>query len=415
MIPIPTPSATLSVSTNERLIFTDVAANNNKFWHAEVKGSTLSCEWGRVGDATPQRKSYTYADEETAKKEMAKKVNSKIKKGYTRQRTMGAGIPAVAYVAKVQIKHNNDSETSALIDFLVQRNIHQIEGTTSIRMEAGRLTTPLGPVTEDGLNEAEKLLAKMAKPRADLNDLANQYMRIIPRNVGRGRFDAKTLFGNMRQLEAEQATLDSLRAVVKDLAQKAADDPAQIPVFQTKLDLVDGKDVDWKRIDKMYRASMNRNHQSSNLKLHQVWKMEIETAAKSFEANVGNIKQLWHGTKDANLLSILKNGYVIPKRNSGIAITGRMFGDGIYFSDQSTKSLNYASGYWGGGRSARCFMLMNDVAMGREYIPRSSMSGTCPPGYDSTWAKAGTSGVMNNEMIVYRATQVNPQYLCEFR
>lgn len=403
------------MSTTERLIYTDVVANNNKFWHASVSGSVLSCEWGRVGDVTPQRKSFTFESEEVAKKEMAKKVNSKLKKGYTRQRTMGSGIPAVAHVAKVEIKHNNDSETTALIDFLVQRNIHQIEGTTSIRMEAGRLTTPLGPVTEEGLTEAEKLLAKMAKPRANLNDLANQYMRIIPRNVGRSRFDAKSLFGNIRQLEAEQATLDSLRAVVKDIEQRATQDPDYVPTFQTKLELVDGKDVDFKRIDKMYRASLNRNHQSANLKLHQVWKMEIESAAKSFEAKLGNIKQLWHGTKDANLLSILKNGFVIPKRNSGIAITGRMFGDGIYFSDQSTKSLNYASGYWGGGRSARCFMLMNDVAMGKEYLPTRSMSGTCPSGYDSTFAQAGKAGIMNNEMIVYRETQVNPQYLCEFR
>jgi poly [ADP-ribose] polymerase len=110
----------------------------------------------------------------------------------------------------------------------------------------------------------------------------------------------------------------------------------------------------------------------------------------------------------------LKNGYIIPKASGSIAITGRMFGDGIYFSDQSTKSLNYASGYWGGGRSQRCFMIFNDVAMGREHIPRSSIR-SIPRGYDSCFAKAGQSGVMNNEMIVYRTSQVKPTFLCEFR
>ena len=101
-----------------------------------------------------------------------------------------------------------------------------------------------------------------------------------------------------------------------------------------------------------------------------------------------------------------------------MAITGRMYGDGVYFSDQSTKSLNYATGsapgQYGGG-SQRKFMLVNDVAMGKPYMATRSFSGGCPRGYDSTFAKAGSSGVRNNEMIVYRTSQVRPTYLCEFK
>ena len=38
----------------------------------------------------------------------------------------------------------------------------------------------------------------------------------------------------------------------------------------------------------------------------------------------------------------------VPPANASHC-TGRMFGNGVYFSDQSTKALNYAYGYWGGG------------------------------------------------------------------
>ena len=401
-----------TVSASERLIFTDLQENNNKYWHAEVTGTTLYCEWGRIGNGK-QSKSFNFASEAAAQAALVSKTNAKLKKGYTRQQTLGSHRP-VAMVAKVEIEHSKDKETTALIDFLVKRNIHKIESTTSIRLESGHLTTPLGPVTEEGLDEAQKLLVAMSKTRSkSFADNVNQYMRIVPRDIGRNRIDPKSLFGSAQQLEAEQAMLDSLRAVVKDIEQKVT--TSGPPVFQTKLSIINADAKEFNFINKMFKASLNKNHTSSKFTLYRVWEMRIESCEKRFEEKLGNVRQLWHGTKDANLLSILKQGFIIPKRGSSIAVTGRMFGDGIYFSDQSTKSLNYASGYWGGGASQRCFMLFNDVAMGKEYKPTRSFSGVPPTGFDSTFAEAGKSGVMNNEMIVYRESQVRPQYLCEFR
>lgn len=404
--------------TKERLIFTDLTNNNNKYWVAEISGTTVTYKWGRVGDDRGQTTIKTYTSDATAQTNFEKKVAEKLKKGYTRQMTVEDNRPiSVAYVAKVQIDHSQDKETADLIDFLVKRNIHQIEGTTNIRLEAGRLTTPLGPVTEEGLKEAEAILAKMQRAKTkDLDLLANDYLRIVPRDIGRRRVSATALFGTQKQLEQEQATIDSLRAVVEDLADKeeAASEEAPV-VFSTKLEIITASDKEFKRIDKFFRGNINRNHHSANMKLSRAWSMSIKASDDAFNHKIGNIKELWHGTKDANLLSILKNGFIIPKRNSGIAITGRMFGDGVYFSDQSTKSLNYASGFWGGGKSQRAFMLLNDVAMGREYIPtRGFGMRECPKGYDSTFAKAGKSGVINNEMIVYKENQIKPTFLCEF-
>jgi poly [ADP-ribose] polymerase len=115
------------------------------------------------------------------------------------------------------------------------------------------------------------------------------------------------------------------------------------------------------------------------------------------------------------MLSILKVGFIIPRSGGSIYVCGRMFGDGCYFSDQSTKAIRYATGAWGGGGARdRKFMLLNHVAMGKEYIPRSSFSGKPPAGFDSTFAKAGFSGVQNNEMIVYSLAQIDPLRLVEF-
>jgi poly [ADP-ribose] polymerase len=407
-------------TTTERLIYTDLNANNNKYWDCTLDGPNVTTRWGRVGATSGQTKHFSFGDDGEAQAFFDKKIREKMKKGYTKQRTVSISGDSVSVSggAAVKIQHAGDTVTAQLIDFLVQRNIHQIEGMTSVRMEAGRLTTPLGPVTAEGLDEAEKILAKMltptGKPSSNLPSLANEYLRIVPRNIGYRKVDPTALFGSQAKLVQEQATIDSLRAVVNDIADRAKQAANESPAeFETTLELVDDAQ-EFKRINSLFLGSQNRHHQSAGLRLRRAWRMTIAAQEAAFESHLDPIWELWHATKDVNLLSILKNGFIIPKRNQGIAITGRMYGDGVYFSDQSTKALNYVGGMtWGGQASQRPFMLLSDVAMGKQFMAKRGFSGGCPKGYDSTFAKAGTA-VRNNEMIVYRTSQIRAKYLAEF-
>lgn len=156
----------------------------------------------------------------------------------------------------------------------------------------------------------------------------------------------------------------------------------------------------------------------TSLKLTRVYKVEIETMKKNFDqaaAKLGNVRSdLWHGTKATNLLSILKGGLQIPKANSAHC-TGRMFGDGIYTSVQSTKALNYATNMWNGSgaKNQKTFMFLTEVALGK--MNEQKIRGTFPrKGFDSTWVEAGTCGVLNHECVVYDTSQINLKYLCEF-
>ena len=401
---------------SERLIYTELGENSNKFWNGSVEGTVCKTNWGRVGDIG-QSKDYQCGNTWSAENKLQSLVRSKLRKGYTRQLTVSSGTTTVhsptniKSVAASQIKHGGDKETIELINFLVARNIHAIEGTTTIRYVDGGLQTPLGPVTPDGLDLAAQLLNDMERKTPDFEQLANRYLRIVPRVIGRRGADPHELFGSPENLKAENDLLAALRAVVV-----TGDVVGQ--VFRTSLAVVASTAVDFKAINKAFQNTMNRNHVSASLKLKRVWEMDIDGAAKAFKADLKPVQRLWHGTKDANLLSILKGGYVIPSKSSSIAVTGRMYGDGVYFSDQSTKSLNYATGSAPGQYSQmgsqRKFMIFNDVAMGNVYKATRSFGGTPPAGYDSCFAEGGKSGVRNNEMIVYKTNQVNPRFLCEF-
>lgn len=410
-------------TTHFKLIFADLTANSNKFWEGERRGFELHIRWGRIGEAGQSTVKHFPSDDK-AQRELDKVAASKLRKGYTHQATVGGSQAApvagnLGAIARKQIAHGNCAETRKLIDFLVKRNIHAIEGATSLKWTGTGFTTPLGPVTEEGIAKAEAILGRIdaviADRTADITSDVNAYLRIIPMHVKRNTRNPRAIFYGRSVVKEQQALLDALRSVLKDAEVNATQDAPE--VFKTELTLVDAGTDEFAKVQRRFERSINQGHQSSGMKLKKVWRVKVAGADAAFEndgAKVGNIMELWHGTTDGNLLSLLKSGYKIASRTTGVRITGRMFGDGLYFSDQSTKSLNYATGFWGAGRSARAFMLLNEVAMGKGFVPSGPISGGCRPGYDSTFAKAGQSGVRNNEMIVYRASQVRPTYLCEF-
>jgi len=175
--------------------------------------------------------------------------------------------------------------------------------------------------------------------------------------------------------------------------------------------------IKWAK-DKYHKTKNTHQHRNtSGLDVKNVYKVVIKKMSNDFNKygkKLDNIMQLWHGTRASNVLSILKQGLIIPPANSSHC-TGRMYGSGAYFSSISTKALNYSTGYWGhGGNTSRYFMFLADVAMGKYNIASGGWGKYPKSGYDSVWAKGGQSGVINDEMIVYRLDQVNLLHLVEF-
>jgi len=109
-------------------------------------------------------------------------------------------------------------------------------------------------------------------------------------------------------------------------------------------------------------------------------------------------------------------------RTDNLRFTGAMFGPGIYWADDWKKSAGYTSlhgSYWsGGGGSVRgydAFMFVADVALGNAFVAPGPRGYTSPPaGHHCVFGKAGDSGVMNNEWIVYKTDQNQLRYLVEF-
>ncbi len=424
--------ATISVVKEARYVLTNIAGNNNKFWNIKLF-SDSSCEthWGRVGE-DGQRKTSSNLSEW----QFDSKCREKEGKGYRPQKTLAntarnnhlQGEP-LAKVAREQITASSP-ETQALVEYLAHVNVHRIlEATTMSYDESrGTFSTPLGIVTQEALTEARGLLASLSQfvaardwSHACFIPTLNDYLMLIPQNIGRTKPEPQLLFPDLEAVQKQNGVLDALGASLELVLQADEDKGNEVipppKLFEARLELVTDP-VEIARIRHKYRSSQKVTHACAHLDVKRVFRVEIGSMTASFETQgkkIGNIQELWHGTQASNLLSILRSGFVIAP--SGAAhCTGRMFGNGAYFSDQSTKSLNYAYGYWKGRSDDHCFMFLCDVALGKSFTPKS-WNHTLDPrkdGYDSTFAEADKSGVSNNEMIVYDTAQICPRFLVEF-
>lgn len=395
-----------------KLIYVDVEGNN-KVWQAELTLQGLLVQWGRVG-AKLHEKFHPGAG--VSKFEQLKR--EKLAKGYTPAQTIEQGETVsvgadLKRLATEQIEV--DDIAKQLIAYLTEVNVHSILSKTTLTYRGnGTFTTPLGAITPAAIAEARQLLAQLSSNSYNRANLLNQYLRLIPQKLS-SRLDAG-LFSTPKELKQQADLLDALASVTSTQVNER--------VFNCSLTLIphttEAGRTAFRQIRQQFESTANSAHLSARYKLKRLYELHIPDLEARFERELGNVQQLWHGTRASNLLSILKNGLIIPPATAA-QCTGRMFGNGVYFSNQSTKSLNYATAFWNqsGGQNQRIFMLLADVALGKSYSPQGYQTrfGTltkAPDGYDSFWAEPGACNVRNHEAIVYWTSQVNLRYLCEF-
>ena len=409
----------MKITKQEVLIFAEADVNSNKVYKLYLfENGSINAKYGRVGSSM-QEKNYSGGE-----REFDKIIASKLKKGYTKAKTIETDttitLPSsntdLKALARKQIK-TTSSQLQKLIDKLVEWNVHNITSNTAIKYNSnGLFTTPLGIVTQEGVNEARKMLpdikANLYKEEK-LKKLVSSYLRIIPMDIGH-RFDVKSIFPNDDAVDKQDDILDSLEASLKAVSSNgvsSSKEEREEEIFKVSLDLLGNSDT-FKKLEKWYESSKKRMHGYDNLKIKSIYTIDIEDNTKGFDVGIGNLHEVFHGTSGANILSILKNSLRV-RPPSTASIAGKMFGNGIYGSKTSSKSLGYTSlNRWGQGSKGGIYMFVCDFAMGKIYYPTHATS-NIPSGHDSCLALPDKTGLHNDEYIVYKDSQVRIKYLLE--
>ncbi|KAF7495368.1 Poly [ADP-ribose] polymerase tankyrase-1 [Sarcoptes scabiei] len=155
-----------------------------------------------------------------------------------------------------------------------------------------------------------------------------------------------------------------------------------------------------------------------NLKL---WQRYLHRRQEICDENHGfsNERMLFHGSPFIN--SIVQKGF--DERHAYI---GGMFGAGIYFAENSSKSNQYVYGISGGSgcsvhKDRSCYtckrqLLLCRTALGKSFFQFSALKmAHAPPGHHSIIGRPSGDGLSFPEYVIYRGEQAYPEYIITYR
>ncbi|MFR5032015.1 MAG: hypothetical protein ACLUCI_11925 [Blautia hansenii] len=160
-------------------------------------------------------------------------------------------------------------------------------------------------------------------------------------------------------------------------------------------------------------------------KVSKIYRVIPVEQKKRFDAylkqnNIRKVKQFWHGSRNQNWTSIIINSL---KLNPDAIITGKMFGNGVYFAPSSMKSWNYTSyrgTSWANGDADVAFMGLYATAYG---TPKDVDIWDATTDYKKMVQAAKANclhahkgiSLQNDEIIFYHEDAMLLNYIVEFK
>jgi hypothetical protein len=250
--------------------------------------------------------------------------------------------------------------------------------------------------------------------------LSAQYYKLIP--AANGATAEQTTLGSAEQLAEAEDTLRILRAVLS-VGESAGGNVFQMAPSQQYrslgCELEEVKASANERLNDLVAAAAAATAPGGP-RLRRVFAVRREDEHRAYSgARVGNSQLLVHGTHAGSVAAIVSQGLRVPKA-ARLRRDRGMLGRGIYFGSEMATALKYAG--WArspGESSARAYVLVAEVALGRTYETERNVFGLerPPPGYDSVHgvrSADGSTDFTEDEFVVYDATAQRLRYVLEY-
>ncbi len=166
--------------------------------------------------------------------------------------------------------------------------------------------------------------------------------------------------------------------------------------------------------DKMKSTFDKDEHGSFGFKIHNIFKIDDTSYYKDYkkvEKDIGNVTFSYHGTAFKNAAKIARGGFKVTKPE-----VGRMIGDGIYGSSNSSKSLQYVGKGFSRQIGTRGVLFVCKNALGQkktlfqDYDISRQSGNEFLQDYDTVYAPKGVGGLRNIEWVSKNPKQFLPVY-----
>ena len=311
-----------------------------------------------------------------------------------------------------------------IVDYLYAEAVNALTTTVNVSITANGIETPLGVLTLGQIEKGQGILDQIAgilnkggtASKNALVELSGDFYTTIPAKIGRSREAvAEAVIKDGTSLSAKNDTLQLMR----DMLNVNGDQNVLIsPEIEKKykalnctIEPLTANDASFKQMKHYIESSATRYNKVT---VKNIWKISRPDELKTFRKEVGNIKQLFHGSAVKNWVGILSRGLLLPKVvvTLGVKRTDAgWLGSGIYFGSEACTTLIYAHP----GRRSTRFMTVADVALGKvkQYRKITYDLSKPPDGFDSCHGVAG-SEFSDNELVVYDNRQQKLEYLVEY-
>lgn len=387
-------------------------ANNNKYYEMIYEGgSVFTINYGRI---------------ESTKTTLQKPI-SKWNSIYNEK--VGKGYKDITHTVSVTVDTNtkaaDDNTTLAQIqDAKVAKFLALMKQYTD-GLVAKTYTVKAKDVTQAQVDEAQThldaLLKINKKDETAINSKLLELYMVIPRYMSKVQNYLLPNINLDKVLQQEQDNLDAMAAQVSMIKTDKTDskkDKKEQKQAKTLLDVLGVshmKEIDGHKDIEYLTKQLSKNKIQA---IFEVQKPEHDAVFDKWMATQKNkeTRFLLHGTRCTSVIPIIEQGLKIRPQGN-YQFSGKVYGDGNYFSETCSKSLNYT------GYDNDQVLLVFEVHTGKPFVYDGWYKGNSftlnyknlqERGYDSTFVKAG-GGLLNTEIIAYKEQQCRIKYIIWYK
>ena len=232
-----------------------------------------------------------------------------------------------------------DSRISKIMRMIGNNQMFQ---QTMMNLDIDTQRLPLGKISKKQIHEANEILSKISSNLSQMTAkeselYSSEFWTLIPYSCGRNR---PPIINNVEQIRTCSTLLETIENI-EIAGCILRNNSTEYDIYRSLgLTLIpvenDSNDM------KLLKTYVDKTHAQTHkyrLELVSALKIEDSSSSSSTKFDIENHRLLFHGSRMANFMGIMKEGLRLPQVYQ--IANGSTLGAGIYFADSVTKSFNY--------------------------------------------------------------------------
>jgi len=458
--------AEFEIARKAVLQVTDISNNNNKYYALELHSGTLAeapcfrvfTHYGRTDDLETNpdagMKESRYFDtlaEAVKEYEKIYRAKTSASKGYrevalasskigsAKARGKSSGEVDAKTLEKMKGPKGEPAPVPAstlslpvqsLVSDLYAEATDALTSTVAAKITANGIETPLGILTVGQIEKGEAILDELYEhfkagkaSRKMMEEASGDFYSAIPHRLGRTREAvAAAVIDSLEEFNQKQETLQLMKDMLAVNGEHGsvlfdAQVDQKYRALGCELAFLEHDSKDYRALaDYVVKSQVKHQH----IKVQNIYTLKRPGEHPAFRGDLGNERQLFHGSRIKNWVGILSRGILMPKIVVSMGVNrtdAGWLGNGMYFGDAACTAAFYTTP----GKKQTRFMAIARVALGKtkDYTKITYGLNEPPPGYHSTHGVRRTllrkSEFDDDEYVIYDPRQQRLDYLVEFK